>query len=289
MSYGINAPFGLKPLCTITGATWTTKVNKYRIYANAAGTTTYQNSIFEGDPVVDATSLAGTAANGKIGTIAAYNPNFTDGTPSTFTAVPIKGIFLGCEYTSTANNFNRYVFSNFWPGATQVVAGTEIIAHVLDDPTVIYEIQVSSHINAAANAFVGNPIFPNTNATGGAPFPLAGAAGRNFGLNIGGGTNFNTVVSPYGGTYANNPTTGNTLTGVSAYYLDVDTSTVAANNHDYNKNVTTLPLKVVGFSENVKNVAAPGLTLETTPFVNLRVVLNNLAYANGATAPIYVA
>jgi hypothetical protein len=290
MAYGVNAPFGLKPLETLVGATWTGKVNKYKIYADATGTVTYQNSIFENDPVTNATSLGGTAANGKVGGIATYAPTFTDGTPSTFSALPIKGVFVGCEYKSTSNSFDKYKLSNCWIGGTHVAPGSEIIAHIIDDPTVVYEIQVSSHINANANAFVGNPIFPNTNATGGAPFALAGAAGRNFALNVGGGTNFNTVESPFGGTYANNPTTGSTLTGLSAFYLDVDTSTVAGyNNHDYNKNVTTLPLKVLGFSDNVKNIAAPGLTLETTPFVNVRVILNNLANANGAVAPIYVA
>lgn len=289
MAYGTNAPFGLRPVCSTTGGAWTEKTTEYYIYANAAGTVTYQNPIFTGDPVVWATSVGGTAANGKIGTIAVYNPNFTDGTPSTFGTTPILGVFMGCEYYSNVTGTNNLIKSSYWPGAAQVVPGTVIKAYVADDPTTVFEVQVSTHINAAANAFVGNPIFPNTNATGGAPFPLTGSFGRNFALNVGGGTNFNTVVNPNGGTYANNPTTGNTLTGQSAFYLDVDTSTVAANNHDYNKNVVTLPLRALGWSLNPNNKPAPGLTMETTPFLNVRVTINNHVYAAGSNAPVYVA
>jgi len=293
MAYGQNAPFGLRPICSVHGGSWTEKTNKYEIYASADGTTTYSGSIFTGDPVMRGTSLGGTAAAGDINTIVRWNPVFADNAPSTWnadTALPILGVFTGCEYFSSNISTNNLVQSPYWPGATQVQPGTKITAFILDDPAIEYDIQVSTHINAAANAFVGLPYFPNTNATGGAPFIYAGSFGRNFGLNIGGGTNFITVNlngNPAG--YANNPAAGSRLTGQSAFYLDVDTSTVAQNNHDYNKSLASLPLKALGYSQNVNNIAAPGLTMATTPFLNVRVTLNQPVYAIGSTAPVYVA
>ncbi len=290
MSYGVNAPGGFKPLCSINGGNWSEKVNEYLIYTNAAGTVTYTTSIYKGDPVVWGTSLGATPQTvGGIGTIAAYLPAFTNGAPSTFSAVPILGIFMGCEYLSAVNGTSSIVNSAYWPGGAQVVAGTPIKAYVLDDPSIVYDLQVSTHINAAANAFIGNPIFPNTNATGGGAFALAGSFGRNFGVNVGGGTNFNTVPNPRGGFYTNNPVTGSNLTGQSAFYLDVDTSTVASNDHDYNKNIATLPVKALGYSQNVNNIAGPGLTMATTPFLNVRVTINNHVYAAGSTPTVYVA
>lgn len=298
MAYGTNAPFGLKPLMSINGGSWTEKVNEYSIYASADGATTYATSIFTGDPVVWGTSMGATpAVNGAVGSIARYNPTFADATPSTFSVTPIVGVFMGCEYLSAVNGPLKYQTSAFWPASTQVVPGSTIKAFILDDPDVIFDIQVSTSIAAAANAFVGRPYFPNTNATGAAsPFALAGDFGRNFALNIGGGGNFNTVYGPNppfaantAAGYANNPASGNIISGESAFYLDVDTSTVAANNHDYNKNVATLPLKALGYTQDVRNIAAPGLTKATTPFLNVKVMINNHAWSKGATPPVYVA
>jgi hypothetical protein len=292
MAYGQNAPFGLQPVCSINGGSWTEKVNEYEIYASDDGATTYNTSIFTGDPVMWGTSVGGTAAAGKIGTVIRWTPVFADAAPSTWNAgvaLPILGVFMGCEYYSV-DSPTVSVFKNYWPGAAQVQPGTSIKALILDDPNVVYNIQVSSHIDAAANAFVGRPYFPNTNATGGAPYARAGSFGRNFALNIGGGTNFNTVnLNGANAGYANNPTAGSTLTGQSAFYLDVDTSTVAANDHDYNKNAANLPLRALGYTQNPLNVAAPGLTMGTTPFLNVLVTLNQPVYAIGSTPTVYVA
>lgn len=296
MAYGTNAPFGARPLNSIAGGSWTEKVNEYEIYASADGVTTYASSIFTGDFVQWGTSLAASLpTNGAIGTIALYAPGFTDGTPSTFSTVPVLGIFMGCVYqTANAVSSTPTQVSPYWPASTQVKAGTKIKAYILDDPNVLLDIQVSTHINAAAAAFVGSPDFPNTNTTGGAPYALAGSFGRNFGVNVGGGTNFNTVPTPTNTVdnpsfYANNPATGSTITGQSAMYLDVDTSTVAANTHDYAKNLTTLPLKAVFYTKNPLNVAAPTLTMDTTPFLNVTCIINNHVYGKGSTPPVYVA
>jgi len=270
MAYGVNAPFGLRPLSSIDGGSWTEKTNEYFIYADAAGTTTYETSIFNGDPVVF------NPINAQAGTIARYLPNYADGTPSTFSDLPIVGVFQSCEYTNTTGNL---VLSPYWPASTQVQAGSKIKAYVLDDPSTIFDVQVSTSINANGDAFVSNPVFPNTNATA----DLNGSFGSNFALNIGGGTNFNTVqVGGVANIYANNPADGNTRTGQSGFYLDVQTNTGGDVTHDYNKTTATLPLKAIGFTLNPKN--KPRLanqTMETTPFLNVRVLINNHYYKAG--------
>lgn len=270
MAYGVNAPFGLRPLSSIDGGSWTEKTNEYFIYADAAGTTTYGTSIFSGDPVVFNPS------NDQAGTIARYLPAYANGTPSTFSTLPIVGVFQSCEYTNTTGNL---VLSPYWPANTQVQAGSKIKAYVLDDPSTIFDVQVSTSIDANAEAFVANPVFPNTNATA----DLNGSFGSNFALNIGGGTNFDTVqVGGVANIYANNPAGGDTRTGQSGFYLDVQTNTGGDATHDYNKTTATLPLKAIGFTLSPKN--KPRLvdqTMETTPFLNVRVLINNHYYKAG--------
>lgn len=276
MAYGVNAPFGLRPLSSIDGGSWTEKTNEYFIYADAAGTTTYGTSIFNGDPVVF------NPINAQAGTIARYLPDYTDGAPSTFSALPIVGVFQSCEYTNTTGNL---VLSPYWPASTQVQAGSKIKAYVLDDPSTIFDVQVSTFTDANAEAFVSNPVFPNTNATAN----LNGSFGSNFALNIGGGTNFDTITKNGGAVteenpllgYANNPADGNTRTGQSGFYLDVQTNTGGDPTHDYNKTIATLPLKAIGFTLNPKNKPRLGKTMETTPFLNVRVLINNHYYKAG--------
>lgn len=304
MAYGVNAPFGLRPVSSISGGSWTEKVNEYYIYASADGTTTYTPAIFTGDPVIWTTSVGGTAPNGMAGTIGIYNPNFTDATPSTFAGTgtaPILGVFMGCEYFSPVTGTNNLIKSAYWPGnGTPVVPGSKIKALVIDDPDVVYDIQVSTNIAANNNAFVASPTFPNMNVTGGAPFALYGSFGRNFALMVGGGGNFATVRDQAANAigYADNPATGSTLSGQSAFYLCADTSTAANyDNHDYNKNVTTLPLRALGYTQNPNNIArrnptdpvAGPYSLNHTPFLNVRVTINNPVYAIGSAPTVYVA
>lgn len=298
MAYGTNAPFGARPLNSIAGGSWTEKVNEYEIYASADGTSTYATSLFTGDFVQWGTSISATpTVDGLVGTIARYNSGFADAAPSTFSTVPVLGIFMGCVYEA-ANSVSSTPTqpSPYWPASTQVKPGTKIKAYILDDPNVLCDIQVSTHVDAAGNTFIAKPVFPNTNQTGGVLATLKGygSFGRNFGFNIGGGTNFNTVPTPQNTvanpqTYNNNPATGSTLTGQSGFYLDVDTSTAVQNNHDYAKDVTTLPLKALFYTKNPLNVSNPALTIGTTPFLNVTCIINNHVYGKGSTPPVYVA
>lgn len=302
MAYGTNAPFGLRPLNSIAGGSWTEKVNEYEIYASADGATTYSTSIFTGDPVQWGTSMGATpAANGAIGTIARYAPGYAAGPPATFSAVPILGVFVGCVYEA-ANSISSTPTqtSAYWPASTQVKPGTKIKAYIIDDPNVLYDIQISTSsdagdVGAGVINFLGRPFIPNVNVTAGAPFIYAGTFGRNFALNIAGGTNFNTILPantvPAGTTYANNPATGNTFTYQSVFYLDASTSLVAGtgNNTDYAKNITTLPLKPLFYTFNPQNQPAKGATMASTPFLNVTCIINNHVYGKVSTPPVYVA
>ncbi len=269
MAYGVNAPFGLRPISSINGGSWTEKTNEYFIHASADGTTTYASNIFTGDPVVFNPAVA------DVGTISVYLPNFADATPSTFSDLPILGVFQGCEYTDATG---KLVQSPYWPASTRVQAGTKIKAFVLDDPNTVFDIQISTSKDAADNVFVSKPYLPVTNTTN----ANAGSFGSNFALNFGGGTNFDTIeINQSVANYANNPASGNTRTGQSAFYLDASTSTALNNDHDYVKTTATLPLKAIGYTLDPENTADSRLTLETTPFLNVRVMINNHYYKAG--------
>jgi hypothetical protein len=111
MAYGTNAPFGLQPRMTNTGAAWNGQTNTYSI---ASG---YGTSIFQGDPIQTA---AGFIVIGN-----------TTGTAN-------AGVFMGCQYTDITNTPQ---FSPFWPANTVTLNGAPATAFVVDDPTILFDIQ----------------------------------------------------------------------------------------------------------------------------------------------------
>lgn len=258
MAYGVNAPFGLRPISSISGGAWTEKTNEYYIYTNAAGTTTYGTSIFTGDPVTWNPTLA------NAGTISVYLPARTVATPGTYSALPILGVFMGCEYFDTNNILHK---SPFWPAGTLVYPGSIIKAFVIDDPDVVYDIQLSTPGDVLANAN-----FPTINATG-VGYPAY--FGRNLALDIGNDTDPNPHLNVL------NPASGSIITGQSAFYAVASSGTTTNPlTNDYLKTTATLPLKVLGYTKNPNNVAAPGLTIATTPFLNVMVTINNHFYGH---------
>lgn len=267
MAYGVNAPFGLRPVSSISGGSWTEKTTEYYIYASANGQTTYAASIFTGDPVTWNPTLA------NAGTISVYLPVRTVNTPSTYSALPILGVFMGCEYISVVNGTNNLIKSPYWPASTAVMPGSVIKAFVIDDPDVIYDIQISTPGDVLANAN-----FPTVNATGVA-YPAF--FGRNLALDIGVDNDPPNHLNVF------NPTTGNTLTGQSAFYA-VASSGTATNSltNDYLKTTATLPLKALGYTRNPYNIAKPGLTMATTPFLNIMVTINNHFYGHNTAGTI---
>lgn len=252
MAYGKNAPFGLRPLESISGGSWTEKVNEYRIFTNAGGNTTYATPIFTGDPVIWNPAAATTIAGNP--TIAAYA---VDNATVANEVAPVLGVFMGCEYFSTVTGSNNVIKSPYWPGAAQVMPGSVIRAYVLDDPDCVYDIQVSTATNVANDARFGG-------TTNGAA--TAAYFGQNFAFGLGGG-GANLIPQ--------NPASGNTLTGQSGYYLNM-VGTVATN-----RVLATLPLKALGYTQDPNNViyAADGTT--ANQFLNVRVTINNHVYRVG--------
>jgi hypothetical protein len=168
---------------------------------------------------------------------------------------PVLGVFWGCEYTDSTGKF---VSSNYWPANTQVLPGSSIDAYIIDDPNIIWEIQVSTATNVANDARFGGTT--NTAAT-------AGYFGQNFAFGLGAGG---------GNLVQQNPASGNVNTGQSAIYLNMVGSTAT------NRLLATLPLKAIGYSlsgDQQTIYEADGTTAKQ--FLNLRVVINNHVFRVG--------
>ena len=110
----IDAAFGMQPGKMIGGSPYTGGVRRYRIAAN------YDTAIFQGDMVAQVTG-GGVEVHADGGT------------------VPIVGVFNGCQYTDPTTGEQKY--SNYYPASTNA---SDIIAFVIDDPNVVFEIQCNA-------------------------------------------------------------------------------------------------------------------------------------------------
>ena len=106
-----DASFGLKPVRMMGGSPYSGGTSRYRIAAN------YGTSIFQGDLVKQVTG-------GGIERVAASS------------TVPVVGVFNGCMYTDPTTS--EQVFSNYYPASTNA---SDIIAFIIDDPNVVFEVQ----------------------------------------------------------------------------------------------------------------------------------------------------
>ena len=106
-----DAAFGLKPVREMGGAPYSGGQSRYRI---ASGATT---PIYQGDLVTQLTA-------GVLGRHAATG------------TVPIVGVFNGVSYTDPTTG--EQVFKNYYPGS---ISASDIIASVIDDPNVVFEVQ----------------------------------------------------------------------------------------------------------------------------------------------------
>lgn len=110
----VNAPFGFAPIGRLDGSPMSGKLTVRKI-ANADST-----AIYRGDPVAS-------IATGYITRGAAGNTSHT-----------ITGIFMGCQYLSTAIGYTRW--SPYWPGSG---ATGDITAYIVDDPMATFAVQSS--------------------------------------------------------------------------------------------------------------------------------------------------
>ena len=109
-----DAAFGLRPIRRIGGTPYTGGQNRYRIAAN------YGTAIFQGDMVMQVTG----------GTVEIHADGGT---------VPIVGVFNGCQFTDPTTGEQK--FSNFYPASTNA---SDIIAFIIDDPMVVFEVQADA-------------------------------------------------------------------------------------------------------------------------------------------------
>ena len=109
-----DAAFGMRPVKRVGGTPYTGGQSRYRIAAN------YDTAIFQGDMVAQVTG-GGIEVHADGGT------------------VPIVGVFKGCMDTDPTTKDQK--FSNFYPASTNA---SDIIAFVIDDPMVIFEIQCNA-------------------------------------------------------------------------------------------------------------------------------------------------
>ncbi len=106
-----DAAFGLKPVRMMGGSPYSGGQSRYRIANNLSG------KIFQGDLVKQVTG-------GGIERAAAGS------------TVPVVGVFNGCQYTDPTSG--EQVYSNYYPGS---IAASDIIAFVIDDKNVVFEVQ----------------------------------------------------------------------------------------------------------------------------------------------------
>lgn len=109
-----DAAFGLRPARMMGGAPFSGGQSRYRI---ASG---YSGVIFQGDLVKQVTG-------GGVERAAASS------------TVPVVGVFNGCQYTDPTTG--ETVFKNYYPGS---IAASDIIAFVIDDPNVVFEVQADA-------------------------------------------------------------------------------------------------------------------------------------------------
>jgi len=228
MAYGVNSPFGLRPYGHQISGVDDIKVNKnYTISANSL-------SLNKGDPVMYVPQGAqyNVVANGYQGEqseIMLYNPVVTLQVAATSTTVipqnaitgqPIVGVFQGCEYYASNGD---YVAQEYWQAGT--VTKGPVIASIIDDPYVIYDIQLGTFTGATFGALtrfmllpclqIQDATWPDTGgATNNPQIAASCVIGSNLTLMTG-----NNVAAVVGA--SNSATmTGITVNGVNAGYQD---------------------------------------------------------------------
>lgn len=289
MAYGVNAPFGLRPYSHLNGGADDIRTNSNYVIDVVTATT-----LNKGDPVIFAPAIADSAVGayykGGKSTITRYNPTVTlaaANARTTFgagTTPPIVGVFMGCEYWVNGTYYNQ----EYWVQGTP--ATSEVKAYVIDDPNVIFDVQLGTWFgsNAAANTQflvlpcmqLQNATWPNTGVAGANATPgnsaLIGSnlillSGRGPAAGNAGGSDALATIEVWNGAaaevagYAENPIVGDFNTpyklGVSTYYAcpslagTTGNGSAADGRNEYARN-ETISFKALGFTQDPLNVPA---------------------------------
>jgi len=149
------APYGLRPVKRADGVAYAGATTDYEI--NPAG---YNTNIFNG-------SLVFINANGYIEICTATGADATTnalpaGASSLTGAI---GVAVGFEYVNAQGQF---VTTQFYPANTVAPTGTKIKCHVVNDPDVLFQVQLDGTITQAAlgaNTFLAAAQTTNTGST----------------------------------------------------------------------------------------------------------------------------
>lgn len=286
MAYGVNAPFGLRPYSHLNGG-----ADDIRTNSNYVIDVVTASTLNKGDPVIFAPLIDDSAVNayytGGKSTITRYDPTVNLQAANAATTIttnpPIVGIFQGCEYWVNGTYYNQ----EYWVAGTP--ATSEVKAYVIDDPNVIWDVQLGTYLGsdqATPTQFLvlpcmqlQNATWPNTGA--GAANPTAANSaliGSNVALLTGrgpigaaGGTTDLATINIWNGAgavasgYAANPIIGDFTTpyklGVSTFYACPSLAGTSANpsvpdgRNEYAR-AATIPFKVLGFTQDPQNVPA---------------------------------
>lgn len=294
MAYGVNAPFGLRPYSHLNGGADDIRTNSNYVIDVVTASTLNKGDLVIFAPAI-ADSVVGAYYKGGKSTITRYNPTPVFGLANAATTitngnVPILGVFMGCEYWVNGTYYNQ----EYWVAGTP--ATSEVKAYVIDDPNVIWDVQLGTYLGsdvAAPTQFVVLPCmqlqdatWPNTGH--GAANPTAANSaiiGSNLALLTGkgpadggraGSGSLGTITEWNGGAavvagYADNPVIGDFTTpyklGVSTFYacpslaaLGQTGGPVDANAAPDGRNeyarTATTSFKVLGFTQDPQNVPA---------------------------------
>lgn len=267
MAYGVNAPWGLRPIRNGFGGAWSNNFSPYYIPVTPDGLVSLGASMFRGDPVKWNTQLNYTSNLIEYpvgaGSITRYTPNGGDGNNAA-NEFPVLGVFWGIKFVPPGAIAQLQPIQQVWVGGSVVQPGTKVIAYIVDDPLTTFSIQVSTNTNILNDAR-----FSAAAGGGGNQPAILAAFGQNFGLGLNGGGNI-----------VNNPADGSLITGTSAYYLN----TTFNNNSVGIRTAATAPLRAIRFIDNgqngVQNIyAADGVTVN--PFLNVEVMINNHQFSAG--------
>lgn len=114
----------------------------------------YATAIFNGDPVSMTTTGASRGTIGRMNTTVAATTVTSSGT--------WLGVFIGCEYVDP--NSKQPVWRQNYPGSITPASG-DIMAHIIDDPDALFEIQADGAIaqtRLGCNAAIIQDVVGNT-------------------------------------------------------------------------------------------------------------------------------
>jgi len=122
------APYGLRPVKRADGLPYAGSTAQYLIDPAGEGT-----NLFNGQVVI-------IGADGYIALATATGADLTTNNLGG-SGVGAIGVFMGCEYV---NAQGQLIFSQYYPTGTVAPSGTAIKAYVIDDPNVLFQVQLDA-------------------------------------------------------------------------------------------------------------------------------------------------